>query len=185
MDLLVRLYDIPDEYPEIEKMKKLGITIRKPIGPENYSVISWINETFGPAWAGEAENAFFNNPKTIVIAERNAEILGFACVDATAKGFFGPTGVAKEERGKGIGKALLITALNILKDLGYGYAAIGSPGPVDFYKEVCGAIEIPDSSPGIYKDMIWPKTDKLEKEKIRKQVRKVLAQIEKEKNKEE
>ena len=158
-DLLVKLYDLPPLYPLVEDLAKKNIVIRKPIGPENYAVIGWIVNHFGRGWAGEAENSFFNDSKTIYIAVRNNEdgsssMLGFGCYDATVKGFFGPTGVAKEERGQGIGKALLLACLHGLKDLGYGYGIIGDAGPVDFYKKCCGAIVIEGSTPGVYKGMI-------------------------------
>lgn len=153
-DLLVKLYNLPPLWPEIEKMERIGVTIRKPIGPENYGVIAWIKEYFGAGWASEAENAFFNDPKTIFIAERDGKMLGFACVDATVRGFFGPTGVDPAERHKGIGKALLLASLYCLKDMGYGYGVIGSAGPVDFYAKCCGATVIPDSEPGVYKNYI-------------------------------
>ena len=158
-DMLVKLYELPSVTPFLEKLSKENITIRRPIGPENYAVIRWINENFGPGWAGEAENAFFHTPKGIYIAVRKlpkqkAEILGFACYDATVKGFFGPTGVNKAERGKGIGVALLLATLQGMKDEGYGYGIIGGAGPVDFYKKGCGAIPIENSSPGVYKDMV-------------------------------
>ena len=158
-DMLVKLYELPPVTPYLEKLDKENITIRRPIGPENYAVIRWINENFGPDWAGEAENAFFRSPKGIFVAVRKlpkqkAEVLGFACYDATVKGFFGPTGVSKAERGKGIGVALLLAALHGMKDEGYGYGIIGGAGPVDFYKKCCGAIPIEDSSPGVYKNMV-------------------------------
>lgn len=158
-DLLVKLYDLPPVYPLIEELEKKNIVIRKPIGPENYHVIKWIESHFGSGWAAEAENSFFHDPKTIYIATRTDEngknrMLGFGCYDATVKGFFGPTGVAEEERGQGIGKALLLACLYGLKDLGYGYGIIGDAGPVDFYKKSCGAIVIEDSSPGVYKGML-------------------------------
>ena len=98
-------------------------------------------------------------PKGVFIAVRKepkqkAEVLGFACYDATVKGFFGPTGVAKAERGKGIGVALLLATLHGMKDEGYGYGVIGGAGPVDFYKKCCGAIPIEGSSPGVYRNMV-------------------------------
>ena len=158
-DLLVKLYDLPPVYPLIEELAKKNIIIRKPIGPENYAVIGWITKHFGRGWAGEAENSFFNDPKTIYIAVRengdgSSTMLGFGCYDATVKGFFGPTGVAEEERGQGIGKALLLACLHGLKDLSYGYGIIGSAGPVDFYKKCCGAVVIEDSAPGVYRGML-------------------------------
>lgn len=160
-DLLVKLYDLPPLTPHVERVEAQGITLRRPIGPENYAVIAWIREHFGAGWAGEAENAFFRSPKGIYIAvregEESSQMLGFACYDATVKGFFGPTGVDKTERGKGIGAALLMLCLYAMKEEGYGYGIIGSAGPVDFYKKICGATVIEGSSPGVYKGMLSSK----------------------------
>lgn len=158
-DMLVKLYELPPVEPHLEKLREQNIEVRRPIGPENYAVINWIREHFDAGWAGEAENAFFLSPKGVYIAVRKEpkqkpEILGFACYDATVKGFFGPTGVAKEERGKGIGLALLLATLHGMKDVGYGYGVIGGAGPVDFYKKCCGAIPIEGSSPGVYRWMV-------------------------------
>ncbi len=164
-DLLVKLYDLPPLYPVLEDLKKENICIRRPIGPENYIVTEWIKTNFGDMWAGEAENAFFRSPKGIFLALRkntNADgsdgrpdILGFACYDATVKGFFGPIGVAEKERGQNLGKALLLACLHAMHDEGYGYGVIGAAGPVHFYEKCCGAIEIIGSEPGVYKGMLY------------------------------
>lgn len=82
------------------------------------------------------------------------KLVGFACYDATCKGFFGPTGVDDVCRGKGVGTALLLACLHDMRAQGYGYAVIGGAGPVAFYEKTVGAIEIPDSKPGIYKGML-------------------------------
>ena len=37
---------------------------------------------------------------------------------------------------------------------GYGYAIIGGVGPAQFYEKCVGAVLIPDSSPGIYRDFL-------------------------------
>ncbi|MGM9625975.1 MAG: GNAT family N-acetyltransferase [Eubacteriales bacterium] len=161
-DLLVKLYQLPSHAQLLEELAQKNIIIRRPIGPENYGVIAWIKTHFGDGWAGEAENAFFRSPKSIYIAIREnrnedgrivPEMLGFGCYDATVKGFFGPTGVDEKERGQGIGKAILLACLNAMKEEGYGYGIIGSAGPVDFYRKVCGATVIEDSSPGVYRGM--------------------------------
>jgi hypothetical protein len=162
-DLLVKLYELPALSPVLDELKQKNIVIRRPIGPENYAVIGWIREHFGSIWAGEAENAFFRPTKSIFIAVRetidengrvSSKMLGFGCYDATVKGFFGPTGVAVEERGQGIGRALLLACLHGMYDEGYGYGIIGSAGPVDFYKKTVGAIVIEGSSPGVYRGML-------------------------------
>ena len=152
--MLVKLYDLPPVHERLVALEQKGIVIKRPIGPENYAVIDWIRDNFVRIWAGESENAFFRSPRSIFVATRGTEILGFACYDATAKGFFGPTGVAKDERGQGIGAALLLSCLYAMRDEGYGYAIIGSAGPVDFYNKMSGATVIEDSVPGIYKDLI-------------------------------
>ena len=59
-----------------------------------------------------------------------------------------------EERGKGIGKALLLCCLHSMREMGYGYAIIGSIGPQAYYEKCVGAMLIPDSTPGIYKDYL-------------------------------
>ena len=153
-DMLVKLYELPPVHDRLVALEEKGIVIKRPIGPENYAVIDWIRDNFARIWAGESENAFFRSPRSIFVATRGTEILGFACYDATAKGFFGPTGVAKEERGQGIGAALLLSCLHAMRDEGYGYAIIGGVGPADFYSKICGATMIENVGRGIYKDML-------------------------------
>ena len=90
---------------------------------------------------------------------KEKKIVGFACVEATARGFFGPTGVDPAQQKKGIGAALLLAALHGLHEMGYGYGIIGGAGPVEFYVKAVNAIPIPDSTPGIYVDMLGPDGD--------------------------
>jgi predicted N-acetyltransferase YhbS len=58
--------------------------------------------------------------------------------------------VLESERGKGIGKELLVRSMIGLRELGYAYAIIGGAGPTDFYEKTLGAIPIPGSTPGVY-----------------------------------
>lgn len=151
-DLLVRLYDLP--IFDTAAVAAAGVTIRRAMTPERRLVLSFIETHFGSKWAAESETAFGGHPIMIWIAEHEGRMLGFACGDATAKGFFGPTGVAPEARGKGIGEALLFATLHGLKEAGYAYAVIGDPGPVEFYRKRLDALEIPGSAPGFYKGML-------------------------------
>jgi hypothetical protein len=61
-------------------------------------------------------------------------------------------------RGAGIGKALLLASLVGLRELGYVYGIIGRAGPIAFYQEFVGAVEIPGSDPGIYTDLLRSQT---------------------------
>ena len=102
----------------------------------------------------ECETAFASLPVTVWIATRGEALLGFACHDASAKGFFGPTAVAEAERGKGIGEALLFSTLKGMREAGYAYAIIGDVGPVEFYRKRLDVMIIPGSEPGIYRGML-------------------------------
>ena len=153
-DMLVKLYDLPSTWDFVSRQSAIGVTIRKPIGPEKHLVIDWVRATFGDGWASETDAALSNSPVTCFVAVKDCKPIGFACYDATALGFFGPVGVAESCRGKGTGLALLKACLLDMKLKGYGYAVIGSVGPVEFYRKAAGAIEIADSSPGVYRDMM-------------------------------
>lgn len=157
IDMLVRLYELP-ETREVEKIyagvEEQGIVLRRARPYERHLVAAWAEDHFSPKWASEVKVAFSRQPVTCYIATREQEILGFACYETSAKGFYGPTGVSEAARGTGIGKALLFRSMLSLKDLGYVYGMIGGVGPRAFYEKAIGAIEIPGSDPGIYRDIL-------------------------------
>ena len=152
-DYLVRLYDLPHVESEA-KVAAAGIVVRRAIGPEMHVILDWIGEHFGRSWASEATVALTHLPTTCWVAVNDGQILGFACHDATTKGFFGPTGVLETARGHGIGEALLMATLKGMREAGYGYAVIGDPGPVAFYQKRLDATAIPKSKPGVYAGML-------------------------------
>ncbi|MHC4294058.1 MAG: GNAT family N-acetyltransferase [Planctomycetota bacterium] len=153
-DMLVKLYELKNDWGFLEEQEKLGITIRKPIGPEKHCVIEWMRENFSDAWASETDTALSNTPTSCFVAVGSGEFVGVSCYDATSLGFFGPIGVAESARGKGTGKALLLATLLDMKLKGYGYAIIGGTPHFDFYGKAAGAVEIPDSTPGIYANIV-------------------------------
>ena len=153
-DLLVRLYDLPDPTASAS-LAADGVVVRRAIPPERHAVTGWIEQTFHvQPWVSECETAFSSLPVTVWIATRGEALLGFACHDATAKGFFGPTAVAEAERGKGVGEALLFATLRGMREAGYAYAIIGGVGPVAFYQKRLDVMIIPGSDPGIYRGML-------------------------------
>ena len=154
-DMLVKLYTLPPWDDLRSTLEASGISIRRAIAPEKHHIVNWVKLNFGAGWASETEVAFTNHPVTCYVATNEKSILGFACYDATCKDFFGPTGVAEAERGRGIGKALLMACLDAMYGAGYGYAIIGAAGPTEFYTKCVGATSIEGSWPGIYKGMIW------------------------------
>src|SRR5262249_3054713 len=149
-DLLVNLLNLPPR----EVLTELGVNIRRAQPFEITPVREFIKNNFSIAWADEVSVGFANKPVTVFIATREQKIVGFAGYECTRKAFFGPTGVDETERGRGIGKALLIESLWGLRELGYVYGIIGAAGPVEFYQQTVSAVIIPDSEPGIYTDLL-------------------------------
>ncbi len=154
VDMLIKLYDIEPQGTFRTEQTALGIELRKPIGPEKHAIIAWVFDHFGDGWASEVDVGLSNQPCTCYVAVKDSKIIGFACYDATALGFFGPIGVIKSYRKKGVGKALMNACLLEMKTKGYGYAVVGGVEDIDFYKDTVSAIEIPNSAPGIYANQI-------------------------------
>jgi ribosomal protein S18 acetylase RimI-like enzyme len=153
--MLVKLYRLDWDSAAMVAQASQGVCIRKPIGPEKHVVIDWVREHFSAGWAGEADVAISREPGACFIAV-NAEdrLIGFACYDATALGFFGPIGVHETFRGRHIGSALLRACLLDMKLKGYGYAIIGNVTAFAFYEKSVSAVAIADSTPGIYGSMV-------------------------------
>lgn len=156
-DMLVKLYDL--DFSKLAQgarrlQEEHGIRILRVMAPNAHKVLDFIQTHFGEGWASEATAALYRSPVSCYAAvDADKQVLGFACYDATAKDFFGPTGVMESQRGKGIGAALLIACMQAMAAEGYAYAVIGGAGPVAFYEKVVGATVIPDSVPGPYRDM--------------------------------
>lgn len=153
-DMLVKLYTLPDNSELVENLKKDGIEIRRAMAPDKFRIVPWVQEHSSLSAAGECDTSFGNRPISCFIATKGAQILGYACYNATCINFFGPTKVLEEEQGKGIGKALLIRSMEAMRDEGFAYAIIGGVGPAAFYEKSVHATLIEDSTPGIYKDFL-------------------------------
>lgn len=153
-DMLVHLLKLPDLAPLMKDYGEKEISIRRAMVPDMRRVTAWVEEHFGPRWASECEICFSRQPVSCFIAVKEDEILGFSCYEATNKNFFGPMGVAESSRMLGIGKGLLVACMHGMREMGYAYAVIGGAGPVKFYEKTVGATVIPDSVPGIYKDLL-------------------------------
>jgi GNAT superfamily N-acetyltransferase len=102
-----------------------------------HRVLTFIEQEFGRIWRFEASNAGDN----LFYVEVDGNVAGFAAHDANNRGlgFFGPTGVARAHRGRGLGGALLRASLADLYRLGYERAIIPWTDALEFYRKACGA----------------------------------------------
>jgi GNAT superfamily N-acetyltransferase len=168
VDLLVRLYALPPVAPRLAALA--GVTVRRALAAERHVVVDFARRHGSPGWASECEVAFARAPLGCFVAVESATstpapsgypttpetLIGFACVEATAPGFFGPQAVRDDRRGRGVGAALLLTALHALAAEGHAYAIVGWASEVDFYRRVAGAVPIAGSEPGLYRGPLRP-----------------------------
>lgn len=154
MDYLVNLSLLAPDPALDQRVAKAGVTIRRALAPEYELVTDWVRRKFSAGWAGETAVSMMRQPPTCFLATKAERLVGFACHESIARGFFGPTGVDEAVRGQGIGHALLLASLLDLKTMGYAYAIIGDVGPSEFYERTVGATQIPNSEPGIYAGLL-------------------------------
>ena len=152
-DMLVRLYDLPPAAEAVASLAVDGTIVRRALVPERPVVNRFVATHFA-SWEAEVDVCFARQPVSCFVAVRGTELLGFACIDAIARGFFGPTGVPPAQRRRGIGRALLLVALEALRENGYAYAIIGGVGPAEFYARHANATPIAGSDPGLYRGML-------------------------------
>lgn len=144
-DLIVDLYALNF------KKQNDRVTIKRVLSPDSDIVLAFIEKHFNKRWVSEAKSGLYKPQSTCFIAVKDKDIVGFACYDATSKGYFGPMGVDQAFRGQSIGQSLVVACLEAMYFDGYGYAIIGSVGVETwpFYFKTCGATPI-DQSGKIY-----------------------------------
>jgi GNAT superfamily N-acetyltransferase len=151
MDMLVKLYGLSTGVDAEERnLRREGIEIRRAMVYERSQVGAWVAKVFNTGWADECQTGFNRHPVGCYIAVASAVLCGFCCIDCTYRGFLGPIGVHPDFCGRGVGRSLLLTGLEGLRNLGYAYAVIGDVGEPEFFKKSAGAVSIPHSTPGPY-----------------------------------
>ena len=141
-DMLCSLLDLPSLQPHLQKLAVSEIYLRRPNPWERTRLREFISSHFAVSWADEAEVAFAHQPISCFVAEHQGQWLGFAAYECSRRNFFGPTGVVPQARGQGLGTALLLAALQGLRQMGYAYAVIGGVREPEYYEKTVGAQSI-------------------------------------------
>ena len=134
-----------------------SIKIKRAFVGEKDDILEFVESKFGKHWRGEVEHALMQESPKCFIATENGKLIGFACFDATAKGYFGPIGVDPEKRGGNVGKALLVRTMNAMREYGYSYAIIGWVKSAEmFYRKTVNAEFIKGVNPenSVYSNLI-------------------------------
>lgn len=151
-DMIVGLYNLPTlELPD-------NIKIKRAFAGDKETILKFVEQNFQKNWVYEVEHSLMQEVSKCFIATENGEVIGFACYDASARGFFGPIGVADNRRGENIGQALLIRTLNAMKEYGYGYAIIGWVSQAEmFYRKTVDAEYIKGGNPenSVYSNLVF------------------------------
>lgn len=151
-DMIANLNLMPTECEVAE-----GVRIKRAFAGDKTEILQFIKDNFHMGWVNEADFALSQNPITCFIATENGKILGFACYDASAKGYFGPIGISEAARGKNVGTALMYRTLQAMREAGYVYAVIGWVKDAEqFYRKTLGAEFVPNGEPekSAYSNMI-------------------------------
>lgn len=143
-DMIVGLTHLPAyNLPE-------GVEVKRAYVGDRRKILDFVRDKFSEhrVWPDETDYALMQEGCKCFIAVEGNKLLGFACYDACAKGFFGPVGVDPEQRGRDIGKALLIRTLEAMREAGYAYAIIGWVDEAEnFYRKSVGAEFIAGGNP--------------------------------------
>ena len=85
--------------------------------------------------------ALANDPPSVHLAVRGADVLGFAAHSSSHAGmpWFGPMGTAPAARGLGVGAVLLRHCLADLREAGHAQATIAWAASLPFYEKAVGA----------------------------------------------
>ena len=106
-DMLVRLYDLPDPEGYHRRAREAGASVRRAEPWDRFALRGFIEANFMAAWAAEADLAFSGHSITGFVAMMEGRNVGFAVYECSRRGFFGPTGVREDLRGRGLGAALM------------------------------------------------------------------------------
>lgn len=158
MDMLIKLYNLPDRHALVGSIHRQNIQIRRAMPYERTNVCDWVKETFNPLWAEECHVAFGRQPIGCYLAVQTDAICGFCCLDVTYRNFIGPIGISPRYRSSGVGRYLLLTVAEEIHRAGFAYAVIGDAGEPDFFRKAVNAMDIPDSSPGPYPPKLRSRT---------------------------
>jgi mycothiol synthase len=123
-----------------------GITVERYLLGAPFAPFAAIADAFGEVWATEAWLAASvgpAKPSGLLLARDEAgALLGFAASGVGGPDVFGPTGVWPAARGRGVGRRLLLRALDDIAERGCKTALISWLGPEGYYRRALSGVDL-------------------------------------------
>ena len=120
----------------------LGYAVRR-VGPaDRQAVLDYVDRAFAAVWAFEVARALDGPRAAVHAAFSDGMPIAFAAADGNNQGlgWFGPAGTDPSHRGRGLGEAMLLRCLLVVRGLPDG-GVIAWIGPKAFYARAAGAVE--------------------------------------------
>lgn len=124
-----------------EAARAKGFEVRRARRDET-ALLDAVAAEFGGAWPFELARALEHDPPGVHVALRDGAYCAFAAHDGNNRGlgWFGPTGTWPEQRGNGLGEALLLACL-VDVAAHHAFCEVAWIGPRPFYDKVAGVAE--------------------------------------------
>jgi GNAT superfamily N-acetyltransferase len=108
----INLYLDSETIAGAEPVTPTGVTITLVASGERGSILDFVETNFSVSWAIESEEVF-RQPDAFMLKACDAagDTIGFVAIGATNRNWLGPMGLIEAQQGRGVGKALLLTAL--------------------------------------------------------------------------
>lgn len=130
---------IPGTAEPILQRQQGKVVVRRAQASDWLQVEAFIREKFTEVWRHEAGLAVHRDPSTMFIARRDGCIVAFGCHAIYRRDWFGPIATDPDERGSGIGEALLRLCLDDIAAAGIAAAEVCWIGPMNFYARTVDA----------------------------------------------
>ncbi len=121
------------------ELRDQGVETGMATAADEEELTEWIGSHFSPYWKSETKFAFLKSKPIVAMArDGRGKILGFATCNAAAPGKFGPAGVDRQGRGKGIGTVLLFDAFQAMKNARQSDVTVHWTDHLFYYTQVPG-----------------------------------------------
>ena len=154
MDMLVKLYDLPDSRPLRERLTQDGVSLRARAGAREAQGDRLGARSFLRVLGKRSRGGLRPRAGVLLHRGQGRHDHGLCLPRRDLPQLLRTDRRRPNARKGGVGTALLLACLEDMKHAGYGYAIIGGVGPADYYARAVGAVAIEGSDVGVYRGLL-------------------------------